>query len=85
MSNQIAKEIGRALLEGTPQARALAMMDIESNRYRIRSVSGSIHELEDRKAKQKKLVTYTRGASHLAWITEKEFDAEMRQIFESSK
>lgn len=61
------------------------MMDIESNRYRIRSVSGSMHELKNLKTGETKFIEYTQGASRLAWMTEAEFDRDMKQRFEEAK
>ena len=61
------------------------MMNIESNRYRIRSVSGSMHELKNLKTGETKLIEYTHGASRLAWMTEAEFDRDMKQRFDEAK
>ena len=50
MSNQIAKEIGRALLEGTPQARALAIARATCNAVAVSQMScercGAVHDQE---------------------------------------
>ena len=50
MSNQIAKEIGRALLEGTPQARALAIARATCNAVAVSQMAcercGAVHDQE---------------------------------------
>ena len=50
MSNQIAKEIGRALLEGTPQARALAIARATCNAVAVSQMfcerCGAVHDQE---------------------------------------
>lgn len=61
------------------------MMNIESNQYRIRSVSGSMHELKNLKTGETKFIQYTLGASRLAGMTEAQFDRDMKQRFDEAK
>ena len=44
-----------------------------------------MHELKNLKTGETKLIEYTQGASRLAWMTEAEFDRDMKQRFDEAK
>lgn len=56
------------------------MMDIESNRYRIRSTIGGFN-ITDLRTKETRLVSKAPDARTLAAISESQFDVKMQELF----
>lgn len=60
------------------------MLDIESKKYRVRSAIGGGYTIENKKTGEMKTVKEIPHPSHLAAITESEFDRQIGQIFEAN-
>jgi hypothetical protein len=60
-------------------------MDIESKKWRMRSHNGPKRQLTNQETGETRIVNYARDAQHLAAITEKQFDEEMRRAFNEAK
>ena len=60
-------------------------MDIESNSWRIKSHSGPMRQITNKKTGETRISEYYRNAQHLAAITEDQFDAEMHAAFNAAK